>query len=341
MHPAFANLRGQTQATEFLSRAIAADRLPHGMIFAGPAGVGRNTTANALASIFLADKPDDESSRAATLRQVQAQTHPDFHFVTRTLVRQIEGKSANKAIDLSVDVIREHVVAAAGKKSTLGRGKVFVIDEAETMNAQAQNALLKTLEEPPGRTLILLLTDQPHALLSTIRSRAQLVRFQPLPEADALAILAAHGIDGTIAQNAVRFAGGSPGLAIRWQNDGVILGATTLRKLLDGGGVGADPQRGASDLAAFLKQASEDYAKKQLERDPVGSEDGFKRDGLTVYLRLAADILRHKLPASPSLDTVDLLATKIESIRRAESYIDGNVNTSLVLQQISGELARA
>lgn len=337
MHQAFANLRGQHQAIEFLSRAIAADRLPHGMIFAGPAGVGRNTTANALASIFLADKPDDETSRAATLRQVQAQTHPDFHFVTRTLVRQIEGKSANKAIDLSVDVIREHVVAAAGKKSTLGRGKVFVIDEAETMNAQAQNALLKTLEEPPGRTLIILLTDQPHALLSTIRSRAQLVRFQPLAEADALAILAAHGIDGPIAQNAVRFANGSPGLAIRWQNDGVILGATTLRKLLEN----PDPQRGASDLAAFLKQASEDYAKKQLERDPVGSEDGFKRDGLTVYLRLAADILRHKLPASPSLDAVDLLATKIESIRRAEAYIDGNVNTSLVLQQISGELARA
>ena len=101
MHPAFSNIRGQGPAIDFLSRALAADRLPHGMIFAGPNGVGRHTTAIALASIFLADRPDDEASRAATLRQVQADTHPDFHFVTRTLVRQIEGKSANKAIDMS------------------------------------------------------------------------------------------------------------------------------------------------------------------------------------------------------------------------------------------------
>ena len=337
MHDAFHTIRGQSQATDFLSRAIAADRLPHGLIFAGPTGVGRQTTANALASIFLADQPDDAASRAATLRQIVADTHPDFHFVTRTLVRQIEGKSANKAIDLSVDVVREHVVAAAGKKSALGRGKVFLIDEAETMNAQAQNALLKTLEEPPGRTLIILLTDQPHALLSTIRSRAQMVRFCSLAESDGIEIVEAQGIDRLQAQQAIRLANGSPGLAIRWLQDNVLLGATTLRKHLDSG---TDPQRLASDLAAFLKQASEDYAKKQLERDPVGSEDGFKRDGLNLYLRLAADHLRTRLPTAASLEAVDLIATKIESIRRAEGYIDGNVNTALVLQQISGELGR-
>ena len=337
MHPAFAHLRGQPAALEFLTRAIAADRLPHGMIFAGPVGVGRHSTAVALASIFLADEPDNAASREATRKQIVADTHPDFHFVTRTLIRQIEGKSANKAIDLSVDVIREHVVAVAGRKSAIGRGKVFVIDEAQTMNTQAQNALLKTLEEPPGRTLIVLLTDQPHALLSTIRSRAQLVRFQPLSEPEAIAILVAQGIDPTQAQHAVRSANGSPGLALRWLQDGVVMGAATLRKLLDA----PDPQRGPSELAAFLKQASEDYAKKQIDRDPAGSEDGFKRDGLTVYLSLAADHLRRKLPTSPSHDQTDALAGKIDSIRRAEMYIDGNVNTSLVLQQISAELARS
>lgn len=338
MHPAFANLRGQSQAIEFLSRALAADRLPHGLIFAGPVGVGRHTVAVALATLFLAANPDDDAEREVIARQIAADTYPDFHLVRRELVRQIEGKGANKAIALGVDVIREHVVAMAGKRPVLGRGKVFLIAEAETMNAQAQNALLKTLEEPPGRTLIILLTDQPHALLSTIRSRAQLVRFCPLGEADALAILAQHNVEPKQAQHAVRLADNSPGRALRWLADGVTMASIGLVKLLDA--PAPDASKAAADLAAFFKQASEDYAKKQLERDPVGSEDGFKRDGLTTYLHIAANHLRRKLPLAGTFDATDKLATKIEAIRRAEGYIDGNVNTSLVLQEIGGTLAR-
>lgn len=336
IHPAFSLITGQPAALEFLSRALEADRLPHGMIFAGPQGVGRYTTAIALARIFLADRPNDPESLDAAGKLIDARTHPDFHYITKELIREIEGKSANKAIALSVDVIRDHLVAPATKKSALGRGKVFIVEEAELMNSQAQNAMLKTLEEPSGRTLIILLSDQPQALLSTIRSRTQTVRFQPLSDADALKVVTAKGVDGSQAQRAITLAGGSPGLAIRWIEDGVAMGAIGLTRLLDN----ADPQRGSSDLSSFFKTASEEYAKKQMERDPLGSEDGFKRTGLTVYLRIASDHLRKKLQTADEYGTLDKLCDQIDSIRKAEAFIDGNVNTSLVLQQIGAELAQ-
>ena len=335
IHPAFSHLIGQHDALEFLSRALEADRLPHGMIFAGPQGVGRYTTAVALAKIFLADRPGDPESVDAVGKLIDARTHPDFHYITKELIREIEGKGKNKAIALSVDVIREHLVAPATKKSVMGPGKVFIVEEAELMNSQAQNAMLKTLEEPSGRTLIVLLSDQPHGLLSTIRSRAQMVRFLPLSEADALAVATRRGIDSSLAARAVKLAGGSPGLAIRWVEDGVAMHANTLAQLLNSG----DAQRGSSELSSFLKTASEDYATKQLERDPLGSEDGFKRTGLTVYLRIASDHLRKRMLVTDSHADIDLLCDKIDSIRKAEAFIDGNVNTSLVLQQIGAELA--
>lgn len=335
IHPAFSHVIGQQRALEFLSRALESDRLPHGMVFAGPQGVGRYTTTLALAKIFLADRPGDPESIDAVGKLIEARTHPDFHYITKELIREIEGKSANKAIALSVDVIREHLVAPATRKSVMGRGKVFIVEEAELMNSQAQNAMLKTLEEPSGRTLIILLSDQPHALLSTIRSRSQTVRFQPLSDAEALQVVSARGIDLPQAQRAITLAGGSPGLAIRWVEDGVAMAAIGLIRLLDG----ADAQRGPSKLSAFFKAASEDYAKKQIERDPLGSEEGFKRDGLTVYLRIASDHLRRKLQTSDDLAFLDKLCDQIDSIRKAEAYIDGNVNTALVLQQIGAELS--
>ena len=336
MHSAFAHILGQQPAIDYLSRALAADRLPHGLIFAGPIGVGRYTAALALAKVFLAVKPDDSASIAKVAPLIDARTHPDFHYVTKEQVRELDGKSANKAIQFSVDVVRERILLPASKKSALGIGKVFIIEEAEAMNAQAQNALLKTLEEPSGRTLIILLSDQPHALLSTVRSRAQTVRFSPLAEPDAIKILAARGFAPETARPAINLAGGSPGLAIHWIEDGVTTSAPVLFNLLD---ANASPNAGA-DLAAFFKTASEAYAKRQLERDPVGSEDGFKRAGIGVYLRIASDHLRARLSRDEPASVIDKTCDQIDAVRRAEAYIDGNVNVALVLQQVGAELSR-
>lgn len=330
IHPAFKSIVGQDRAMEFLSRALKANRFPHGLIFAGPEGVGRFKTASTLASIFLSENPDDLESIEKTSKQVSARTHPDFHLVTRTLVREIEGKKDNKAIALSVDVIREFLVAPAGRKSFTSRGKVFIVDEADTMNSQAQNAMLKTLEEPSGRTLIVLLTEQPGALLPTIRSRSQLVQFNRLTNEQAMEIVKREGIEPSIAKLAVELAGGSPGRAIRYARDGVALASQSLFSLLDSD----DPNR-AESLADFLKSSAEALAEKQLERDPQGSKEGFTRDGVITYLALASNHLRRKIGSS---DEDEQLCTRIDAIHQAENYLDGNVNLPLIVRQIGAKL---
>src|SRR5204863_7508786 len=131
-------------------------------------------------------------------------SHPDYHVVYRQLGR-IE-KETVKARDLSIDVVRQYLIGPAGMKTAMNRGKVFLVEEAELMNPFAQNALLKTLEEPYGRTLTILLTDHPAALLPTIRSRCQTVRFAALPEAVVRRELEGRGIDRKLASDAARLA---------------------------------------------------------------------------------------------------------------------------------------
>ncbi len=330
----FDAILAQPAAVEFLTRALAADRLPHGLLFAGPVGVGKATTAAALASIFLGE-PGEPASLAS---------HPDYHVVTRDLIRYHDKTGKSKGIALALDVIREELIAPAARKSALGRGKVFVVEEAETMNSSAQNALLKTLEEPHGRTLILLLTDQPGALLPTVRSRCQVVRFAPLPEAVVRSELESRGTDPKTAATAARLADGSLGVALRWIEDGVVSAALELKSLLDDALADAVPNRPVErrvDLPDWFKSAAENYAEKQLKRDPLSSKDAATREGLAVYLRLTAARFRRELrdpAATPAM--LERSAARIDAVSRAAVYLDANVNVPLVFQQLAGTLAR-
>src|SRR5579862_9780989 len=159
---------GQDAAIEWLTQTYLADRLPHAMIFSGPVGVGKATTAAALGKLFLCEKPkkDEPCGVCESCRIFDGGNHPDFHIITRELIRYYDKTGTSKAIDLSIKVIRPELIEKAGRKPVMGRGKVFVIEQAELMNAAAQNAMLKTLEEPMGRALIILLTDQPNSLLA-------------------------------------------------------------------------------------------------------------------------------------------------------------------------------
>jgi DNA polymerase-3 subunit delta' len=203
------------------------------------------------------------------------------------------------------------------------------------MNANAQNSLLKTLEEPYGRTLILLLTDQPDQLLSTIKSRTQLLRFNALDPALVTQELTKRGIDPATAQQAAGFSEGSLGSALQWIEDGVIPAAQQLHKLLDDL-LARRPLN--TDLADWFKAAAEAHAKKQQERDPNASLDQAKREALSLYLRLAAQRFRRVLRESGNPTQLDLACTALESIAQADDYLDGNVNIPLIFQQLAQKL---
>jgi len=340
----FSHIFGQSSAIDWLTRAYIADRLPHGLIFAGPAGVGKSTTARALGKLFLCQQPQGAEACGAceSCNLIDAGNHPDFHAVTKELIRYHDKTGKSKGISLSIDVVRPELVEPAARKPVMGTGKVFVVEQADVMTAQAQNALLKTLEEPAGRTLIVLSTDQPDALLQTIRSRCQMVRFAALDQAMSTAELTRRGIDPSLARKATTYANGSLGMAMKWIDDGVIEKADELSAIVSSLFAGRPPD----DLPAWLKAAADAYAKKQIERDPLGSEDQARREGIGLYLHLAGEACRHRMAQLADSDAVRIDAMEqacsvVDALQRAETFLDSNVNVSLVFQQLAATLDRA
>ena len=328
-------------AVDWLRRAYRADRLPHGLIFAGPVGVGKATTARVLGALFLCENPkggDTPSAcgTCASCQVVAAGNHPDYHVVTRELIRYHDKTGKSKGIDLSINVIVPELVEPAARKAVMGRGKVFVVEQAELMNTHAQNALLKTLEEPAGRTLIVLLTDQPGLLLPTIQSRCQVVRFAALPEDVVRRELRRRGIDDGTAARAAVLAGGSLGLALKWIEDDVVAPAGVLIEQMDRLFAGSPPE----DLPGWIKKAADAYADKQMERDKLGSKDAATREGLGLYLRLAGEHVRRRMAEVDDPDQLDRACAAIDTLARAERYLDENVNVSLLLQQLAVGLER-
>jgi DNA polymerase-3 subunit delta' len=158
--------------------AALEDRPAHAYLLHGPAGTGKRAAARDFAAALLAG--DSESARA----RVQHGTHPDLTWVAPSGAHEMLRRD-----------VQESVVAAASHTPFESSHRVFVLERADTMNDEAANALLKTLEEPPPYVVLLLLTDNPSQVLPTITSRCQPVRFDPLPAAQLAERLQSRGID--------------------------------------------------------------------------------------------------------------------------------------------------
>jgi DNA polymerase-3 subunit delta' len=324
---------GQDDAISWIRKALAADHLPHGLIFAGPVGVGKATTAAALGALFLCENPKNNQwcGKCESCRVMAAGNHPDFHVITKELIRYHDKTGKSKGIELSIHVVRPELIEPAARKANMGRGKVFVVEQAELMNPQAQNALLKTLEEPAGRTLIILLTDQPNALLQTIRSRCQIVRFAALDQELVRTELQKRGLNKAQATNAAKYADGSLGVALKWHEEGVVDAANELVEMLQS----IESGKPATDIPAWFKKSADAYAEKQLERDELASKDQATREGLGVYLRIASQHFREQLAEEIDSEELERRCAAIDAIIRAEEYLDANVNIPLIFQQLA------
>ena len=198
------------------------------------------------------------------------------------------------------------------------------------MNAAAQNALLKTLEEPADRTLIILLTDQPDALLATIRSRCQIIRFMALSAEMVQSQLEKRGMEKSLARRAAELSGGSLGLGLRWIQDGVIEAGEQLQGQINDLLAGKAPP----DLAGWFRAAAEAYAQKQLERDELASKDQATREGLSLYLQIAGESFRRVLARSDDRDLLSRVCQAIDAVARAQTYLEANVSIPLIFQQL-------
>lgn len=178
---AIRELIGNERVVKALTRAVARDRLPHALLLAGPDGVGKRTFAMELAKAVTCHAPveGDACETCDSCVRASAGEHPD--------IRVYVPEGTLHKIAQMRELARE-----AQYRPFDNRRRVLVVDDAHKMRDEAANAILKTLEEPPPTTLIVLVTDQPYALLGTIRSRCQTLRFAPVEAESIERYLATH-----------------------------------------------------------------------------------------------------------------------------------------------------
>jgi len=223
--------------------------LPHALLICGPEGLGKRVFAERLIRGLLCQQPVDGEAcgHCRTCALLAAGTHPD-----RVAVGYGLRKDGVQRSEIVIDQIRE-LSARLAMASQFGGWQIATIDPADALNAAAANALLKTLEEPAAQTMLVLIADAPWRLPQTIRSRCQRIEFH-LPEpAQALAWLQAQGVIDPA--SALQAAGGNPGLAQRWAEEGALERRREVRR----------------DLAALAAGRGEttDVVRRWLDSEPA------------------------------------------------------------------------
>ncbi len=185
--PGLDRFLGNARVVEILRRAVELDRLPHALIFAGSSGVGKRTLALLLAQLLNCESPSGKLAcgKCASCQKIAQGFHPD--------VRLIEPDGAF----IKIEQIR-NMIGEIAYQPFEAKYRVVILDPAEQLKIEAANCMLKTLEEPPSRTIIILVTSNPYTLLTTIQSRSRLLQFTGISQ------------DG-IETHLIRQAGWSPG----------------------------------------------------------------------------------------------------------------------------------
>jgi DNA polymerase III subunit delta' len=243
----FGNLTGNEKVKDLLRRLKAAQRIPNAMLLVGPEGVGKKQFALELARSVICHSPNEgepcesctaclrsrqlnlpDSEKKEDYQSVNFSGHPDLGFIV----------AHNK--NILVDAIRS-LENEANYRPYEAEGRFFIIDDAHKMNDAASNALLKTLEEPPSTTHIFLVTSKPDALLSTIRSRCQTVRFSPLTSAEISVHLSRSGThSGEESELVARLSDGSIARALGIEMESFIPQREKMLKVLESAIVTAD-----------------------------------------------------------------------------------------------------
>jgi DNA polymerase-3 subunit delta' len=380
----FSDVQHQERALSIVRRALASGRTHHAYLFEGPEGVGKELAARALAARLLCEAadlaPDADACgecRACTL--FAAGNHPDYHLVHRGLhkLHPDPGIRRSKGLFLAVDVIRFFLIEPASTSPSLGVRRVFLIRDAERMNEGAQNALLKTLEEPPGNACLILVTSSAERLLPTIRSRCQRVPFDLLPtEYVETRLRELAEIEPAVAHTLAEIAQGRLGAALNWHRIGTLTALAQVSNGLSAGLVENPETFGkalieiASELAARTIEDSDALADEQTDesddetRKPKSGSKQIEtdqlREALKITLLLIAAMYRDALvvrtDSSRSLCALpgeltavkylaqatdaDRLAEQIEAIAAAEHMLDRNVAPQLVCERLAVALGK-
>jgi DNA polymerase-3 subunit delta' len=325
----WSEIKGHEAVQAAFERAAQRGRLAHAYLFVGVAGIGKRTFARQLAKTVLCEgerQTWDSCDRCAACKLVDSGTHPDLYTLAMP-----EDKH-EFPMKLITDFIRDFSL-----KPARGSRKFAIIDDADQFNDESSNAILKTLEEPPPGSVLILIGTSADRQLATIRSRCQVIPFRRLALPLAEAVLTETGLDRANAAHLASISDGSPGLASEL-SDPIIWETRThlLREI-------AQPRARAADtVKRFLDAASE-----------AGKETGAQRRRAMLIIRLVIDGLRAAMTgaitgssedselASLSRFDPDWLDELIERCLECTEQIERRVQLSLAVEAFIAEVTSA
>ena len=323
----FSTLIGNDRIKKLLGRAVTEARIAQSLLMAGPRGVGKYQFAVALAQALNCEKVKlgEPCGDCVPCRKIARNEHADV----RTILRESQDPSFKKeprSQFIKIDQVRE-MAQQAQFRPYEGRRRVFIIDDAEWLRHEAANSLLKTLEEPPETSLIILITAKPFALLDTIRSRCLMLTFAPLNAAEIEQQLQTRGKSLDEARLRSRLACGSIGRAIEIDLDEYRASRSMLLELVESFAFSRDGIK--------LLNAAE-YLGRKLEKDDFETY-------LDALLVLLADLFHLKLrEAEGSLTNEDIIKSleRLAVALTVEQITDLTDRIELVLRALPRNVNR-
>jgi len=317
----FAEILDQYHAIGLLRSALRTGRVHHAYLFTGPSGTGRRETAWAFAQALQCERyAEDACGGCLPCQKSERRVHPDIRWI-----EPLEGRQG-----IGIDQIRElRQEAAYGPYE--GNYRVYIVTPAERLLPEAQHALLKLLEEPPPRTVFLLVAESPHALLPTVVSRTQVVRFNLVPAADIeRALRVQFEVPPARARVLAALCAGRSALAARWAQDPDALADRDrvvgwLGRVEQGGLLAA--LEAAESLAQDRDRLQELLDIALLWYRDVLVERHAGDDRLVVNLDRREEIRRLAARLPP-----EAIHRRLEAIERAKAELRRNVQPRLALE---------
>ncbi|MBL8860364.1 MAG: DNA polymerase III subunit [Planctomycetes bacterium] len=316
---------GHDEVLSGLWRAARAGRLAHALCFVGPEGVGKFLCAERLvAGLMCAGGIGVACGNCGPCKRLKIDSHPDV-FVIDPTVEGLESISIGHVAPRA-DGPKVTIAQFLSLRPMEGGFRVVLVRESDRMVEEAQNALLKTLEEPGSQTVLVLETARPDRLLPTIHSRCVRVPFRALSPDLVERILHARGVAPLEARSLARMADGAPGLATTLAERGVIAMRALLEKALE-------PRASPLELAGELAEIEADFPGKTPAAQARARARVFLdllaallRDGLRIEAGIDPDTLPFGDLAAPLAGTPEvLIATSLDRILAARQDVDMNL----------------
>jgi DNA polymerase III subunit delta' len=305
----FRDVFGHRKLVALLSRSVERESLPPSLIFAGPVGVGKRLVATATAQALNCLHPRhpetsasdhihyDACGTCAACTRIARGVHPDVLVIE-------PGDNGS----IKIEAIRE-LVDRAGYRPFEGRRRVVIIDDADAMVPHAQNALLKTLEEPPSASVFILVSARPDALLPTVQSRCPRLRFRELGPDEVAAALIRAGKSESVARATAATANGSIGWALEASADDQVEARDVAVRVLAQLAAVNDPRRRVESAKDLLVK--------------TGAGGASDREQLAVHLRAMGSLLRDVALIKAGADRRALANSDVEPLLGRLSAFEG------------------